>query len=209
MLKEVLVSAKNQEEAIKRGLELLGIDEDSKYNFEILEHPKRGLLGIGSKEAKIVIRYTPTIEEFVSEIIKSLIKEIPNSNFSIEFNLNQNILFVNIKGENIGCLIGRHGLILKSLEFLLNKVIKVNFDNFKVVLDINNYWKNRTLFLYELSDKLVKKCIKFKRKIEFLPLPAHERKVIHIYLSKRSDITVYSVGTGKDRHIVIEPVNNA
>ncbi|AEE15456.1 single-stranded nucleic acid binding R3H domain-containing protein [Thermodesulfobium narugense DSM 14796] len=208
MVKEILVSAKSQEEAIKKGLELLGIDEDFKYDYEVLEQPKKGLLGIGSKEAKIILRYTPTIDELISKVIKSLVKEIPSSNFSIDFNLNENTFYVDVRGENLGCLIGRHGLILKSIEFLLNRIAKINFNNYQINLDINNYWKDRTSFLYELSDKLVKKCIKYKRKVEFLPLPAHERKVIHVYLSKRSDLAVYSVGSGRSRHIVIEPVNN-
>ncbi|AWB11139.1 spoIIIJ-associated protein [Thermodesulfobium acidiphilum] len=208
MIKEIVVSAKSKEEAIKKGLELLGIDEDSKYDFEVLELPKKGLLGIGSREAKIILRYSPTIDELISKVMESLIKEIPNSSFSIDFNLNENVLYVEVKGENLGCLIGRHGLILKSIEFLLNRIAKVNFNNYQVNLDINNYWKDRISFLYELSDKLVKKCIKYKKKVEFLPLPAHERKVIHVYLSKRNDLAVYSVGVGRNRHIVIEPLNN-
>lgn len=207
MVREVFVTAKNQEEAVKRGLELLGIDENSPFDIEVLEQPKKGLLGIGSKEAKIVLRYTPTVEEVVSEIIHSMIKEIPDSTFSLSSHTEEGTHFVEINGENIGCLIGRHGTILKSIEFLLNRIAKVS-SNEIINLDINGYWKSRTTFLYELSDKLAEKCVNYRKKIEFLPLPSHERKVIHVYLSKRNDLKVYSVGVGKNRHIVIEPLNN-
>jgi spoIIIJ-associated protein len=208
MVREVCVTAKNQDEAVKRGLELLGIDENSPFDIEVLEQPKKGLLGIGSKEAKIILRYTPTLNEIVSEVIESLIKEIPDSTFTLNSHLEEDALFVEINGENIGCLIGRHGSILKSIEFLLNRIAKSSSKEYSINLDVNGYWKNRKSFLYELSDKLAEKCINYRKKIEFLPLPSHERKVIHVYLSERSDLKVYSVGIGKNRHIVIEPLNN-
>jgi spoIIIJ-associated protein len=208
MVREVFVTAKNQEEAVKRGLELLGIDENSLFDIEVLEQPKKGLLGIGSKEAKIILRYTPTLGEVISEVIESLIREIPNSTFSLNSYIEEETLFVNISGDNLGCLIGRHGSILKSLEFLLNRIAKTGPTVSNINLDINGYWKSRTSFLLELSDKLADKCIKYRKKIEFLPLPSHERKVIHVYLSKRSDLKVYSVGIGTNRHVVIEPLND-
>jgi len=208
MVREICVTAKNQDEAVKRGLELLGIDENSPFDIEVLEQPKKGLLGIGSKEAKIILRYTPTLNEIVSEVIESLIKEIPDSKFTLNFHLEEDTLFVEINGENIGCLIGRHGSILKSIEFLLNRIAKSSSKEYNINLDINGYWKIRKSFLYELSVKLAEKCINYRKKIEFLPLPSHERKVIHVYLSERSDLKVYSVGIGKNRHIVIEPLNN-
>jgi spoIIIJ-associated protein len=208
MVREVCVTAKNQDEAVKRGLELLGIDENSPFDIEVLEQPKKGLLGIGSKEAKIILRYTPTLNEIVSEVIESLIKEIPDSKFTLNFYIEEDTLSVEINGENIGCLIGRHGSILKSIEFLLNRISKFSSKEYNINLDINGYWKNRKSFLYELSDKLAEKCVNYRKKIEFLPLPSHERKVIHVYLSERSDLKVYSVGIGKNRHIVIEPLNN-
>ncbi|MEO1783580.1 RNA-binding cell elongation regulator Jag/EloR [Thermodesulfobium sp. 4217-1] len=208
MVREVFVTAKNQEEAVKRGLELLGIDENSPFDIEVLEQPKKGLLGIGSKEAKIILRYTPSVEEVISEVIHALINEIPDSTFSLNSYIEGDIHFVEINGDNIGCLIGRHGAILKSIEFLLNRIAKISSNEHSINLDINGYWKSRTAFLYELSDKLAEKCVNYRKKIEFLPLPSHERKVIHVYLSKRNDLKVYSVGVGKTRHIVIEPLTN-
>ena len=140
MKRIIEIKSKNQEEAIKKALEQLNVNE-SDLEIEVLEQPTKGFLGlIGSKEGT----YKFTVKETEIDIAKNFVENIlKNSNVEaiVKVKQDNNLIKVNIEGNDAACLIGRRGETLDSIQFLtglaLNKINKES--DFRVLVDIENY----------------------------------------------------------------------
>ena len=103
-------------------------------------------------------------------------------------------------------LIGQNGQTLVSLQkilgIFLNKKLK---ENFYLNLDINDYKKNKINYLKKLAKDSADEAVFTKEKQILSPMPAYERRIIHMELSERKDVVVKSQGEGFERCVVIEP----
>lgn len=73
------------------------------------------------------------------------------------------------------------------------------------LIDINGYRKKREKFLKDLSKELADEVAKTKRSIMLQPMSSFERRIIHLELAERPDVTTESIGEGPERRIVIRP----
>lgn len=109
--------------------------------------------------------------------------------------------------ETSGILIGKGGENLWAFELLLKTLlIKIKNDNsWRVGVDVNNYRSIYEEKLREIARKAAHQVVITKQSLELPPMPAKDRRIIHLELSLRSDVLTESIGEGKDRHIVIKP----
>ncbi len=113
-----------------------------------------------------------------------------------------------IEGDGSGLLIGKKGQTLDAFQFLVNKI--VNKDNppgekVEVIVDTENY---RLRKRENLRDKAAKLCAKAKRTqkpVWFDPMPASERRIVHMILSEDREVYTKSHGEGPVRRIVVYP----
>lgn len=104
-------------------------------------------------------------------------------------------------------LIGKRGQTLNALEQLVQLVANKHSGNFMIVkIDVENYREKRRVALEQLAERMADKARRSGEKVEFEPMNAYERKIIHNALSTHVDIDTYSVGTDPHRHLVIEPI---
>lgn len=104
-------------------------------------------------------------------------------------------------------LIGKRGQTLNALEQLVQLVANKHSGNFMIVkIDVENYREKRRVALEQLAERMADKARRSGQKVEFEPMNAYERKIIHNALSTHVDIDTYSVGTDPHRHLVIEPI---
>lgn len=121
-----------------------------------------------------------------------------------------NYLVFDLKGDNLGILIGRRGDTLDSLQFLLNLVInEKNSVKVKGIIDIENYRAKREETLIGLSHKLAAKARKTGQKVVLEPMNPQERRIIHMALQNDRRVTTYSEGEEPYRKVVIVPENNS
>jgi len=108
--------------------------------------------------------------------------------------------------DNAKFLIGKNGQNLKALEYIIrllaNKYVK---ENQLVTLDINDYRKSRAQYAIELAKQAVNRVRNNQKAEALLPMPAYERRVIHMELASYPDITTESIGEEPQRRIVIKP----
>lgn len=103
-------------------------------------------------------------------------------------------------------LIGKRGQTLNSLEHLVQLVANKYSGNFMIVkMDVENYREKRKQALEQLAERMADKARRTGQKVEFEPMNAYERKIIHHALSTHIDIDTYSVGSDPNRYLVIEP----
>lgn len=115
-------------------------------------------------------------------------------------------LTFDLKGQNLGILIGRRGDTLDSLQFLLNLVINdKNGAKVKGIIDIENYRAKREETLIGLSHKLAAKARKTGQKVVLEPMNPQERRIIHMALQNDRRVSTYSEGEEPYRKVVIVP----
>ena len=119
-------------------------------------------------------------------------------------------VYVEINGEGLGTLIGRHGDVLDSLQYLANitagRAQKNNPDRkeyVKICLDIENYRAKREETLKALAIRKAEQAISTHRNIALEPMLAYERRIIHAELQNFEGVYTYSVGSDNDRKVII------
>lgn len=205
MKRIIEIKSKNQEEAIKKALEQLNVNE-SDLEIEVLEQPTKGFLGlIGSKEGT----YKFTVKETEIDIAKNFVENIlKNSNVEaiVKVKQDNNLIKVNIEGNDAACLIGRRGETLDSIQFLtglaLNKINKES--DFRVLVDIENYRSKREDSLVRYANKVAREVAKTKKTKKLDYMNPYERRIVHSALQNDKYVTTYSEGTDPYRRLVIE-----
>ncbi len=197
-------TAKTVQEAISAALEELKTARED-VEVEIIDEGNKGIFGlIGNKMAKIRV----TVKEFPAEIAKSFLMDIFDKmgvNAEVEHEENEDCLTLNIKGKDIGILIGRRGETLDALQYLASLVINKGKDDYKrVVVDIENYRQKREQTLIKLADRLAQRVIKYKKSVTLEPMNPYERRIIHASLQDNKYIETYSVGDEPNRKVVIK-----
>ncbi|TSA44586.1 hypothetical protein D4R51_03480 [bacterium] len=99
-------------------------------------------------------------------------------------------------------------VILPAVEYLVNLMTRrENIPSY--VLDINYYRRERERLIVELAKAAAKKAMVTKSEVTLPAMNAYERRLVHVEISTRPDLKTESVGVGKDRHIIIQPITNS
>ncbi len=204
------VSAKTVEEAIDLGLKQLDADR-AEVDVVVVTEGRAGILGIGSEPARV--RVTP--REKTPEAI-SIAQEVLQEMFDLmevdaEVRLRTNSiagedLSIDIMGDDSGLLIGRGGTTLSSLQFMVNFIVSKRLTEWTPVnIDVEGYRQRRYKYLETLAERLAKRVRNTGRPFTLDPMPANERRVIHMALARNSQVTTESTGVGSERRLSIRP----
>ena len=114
---------------------------------------------------------------------------------------------ISLKMEEPQILIGEGGQTLAEIQHLLKAILKrkVIEENFYIDLDINNYKKKKIEYLKELARSAADEVALTKKEKTLLPMPAYERRIVHLELASRADVTTESIGQEPERKVVISP----
>ena len=118
----------------------------------------------------------------------------------------QETIFLKVESKEPQILIGENGNSLFSIQHLLKAILKRKIkDHFFIDVDINNYKQNKIKYLKELAKNLADKVSLTKKEEILPPMPPYERRIIHLELAERGDVTTQSVGREPKRRVVIKP----
>jgi spoIIIJ-associated protein len=118
---------------------------------------------------------------------------------------------LNILGDDLGILIGRRGQTLVSLQQIVRLIVSHKTDaRLPIVLDVEGYKQRRCEGLRVLANRLAEQVKARKAPFAMEPMPAFERRVIHLELASHPDVYTESTGLGEARKVVISPkkINN-
>ncbi len=224
MRRQIEQEGKTVEEAMKQGLQTLGLSE-AEVTVEIIEREKSGFLGIGSKPAKVRLTALEEQDEPAQEIspekyeqghnagnkakeFLSQVFEKMNLEVKVEYTIGEKEIRINLSGDEMGAVIGRRGETLDALQYLTTLAVnKSSDDYYKISLDTENYRSEREKTLQNLALRLAEKAKKNRRNVSLEPMNAYERKIIHSALQEDDMIQTYSVGEEPNRKIIISPKN--
>ena len=198
------ITAKTVDDAITEGLIKLGTTSD-KIETEIIEKGSSGFLGIGSKPAVVRIRKKFTIQDYVRNFLNDVFHAM-GMDVEIVINLSedQKNVDVELKGNDMGVLIGKRGQTLDSLQYLTNLALGKQVNEFvKVKIDTEDYRRRRKETLENLAKNIAYKVKRTKRPISLEPMNPFERRVIHSALQSDRYVNTHSEGEEPYRHVVV------
>ena len=233
----IVKKGKSIEEATELALAELNITKDDAV-IEVLQESAKGFLGIGAKDAEVKVtvkteaevKEAPVKKEKVSqptvkatrtggvyssespaENAKNFITDILTAmglDVTVTAELNDDIVNVNLEGENMGVVIGKRGDTLDSIQYLTSLVVNQKSENYiKVSIDTENYREKREEALCALSQRLASKVARTGKKFALEPMNPYERRIIHSNLQANEDVTTFSIGQEPYRKVVIAPKN--
>jgi spoIIIJ-associated protein len=214
-MESVEISAKTEEEAVDLALADLGLSR-SEVEIVVVKRGRTGLFGFGSEEVRV--RVTPLgqlpeetlgIVSMAKEVIESILTFI---GVPASVNLEERELgdresaAFDIRGEDLGILIGRRGETLSALQYLTNLVVSRRVKaRVGVVVDVEGYRQRRHEALRSLAQRLADRVKATGRPETLEPMPSSERRIIHLELSDSEDVATESVGQGDERKVCVVP----
>ena len=113
---------------------------------------------------------------------------------------------LDIEGEDLGLLIGRRGATLSALQYLVNVMVTRKLSSrVLVTVDVEHYHRRREESLRNLALRMADRVRQSRRPITLEPMPAAERRIIHLTLVDNQYVQTLSVGQGDERKVVIRP----
>jgi spoIIIJ-associated protein len=113
-------------------------------------------------------------------------------------------VLLEIKGEDLGILIGRRGQTLSSLQYIVRLILNNKTGSYlPVVLDVEGYRKRRDESLKALAFRIAEQVKTRRMPFKMEPMPAYERRVIHMALADDYDVVTASTGEGELRRVVV------
>ena len=214
------ISAKTVEEAIQHALEQLGLSRDE-VEVNVLKEGRSGVLGLGVEEARISVRPLvpmPKEEDGVVETAKGVIERlltvmglsasvVPYTEPLIEGEKAANApIAFNINGDDLGILIGRRGQTLSCLQYIVRLIVSHQMKvEVPITIDVEGYKQRRLESLRALAQRLAEQVSDKKSPFTLEPMPAYERRIIHLTLAGHPDVATHSIGFGEARKVVIAP----
>lgn len=159
-----------------------------------------------NKEIEIIKKTLPILASKIGIPIEAV--EINDcSHYKIgEEDLPQEAISVNIKSQEPGVLIGQRGANLSALQHLARLVIRAKLGKpVYFILDINGYKAQKIQSLKRLAENVARIVGRSRRSFILQPMRAYDRRIIHLTLALKNDVTTISVGEEPERRVEIKP----
>lgn len=197
---------KNVDEAITNACVDMGITAD-KLTYEVVEKGSSGFLGIGSKAAVIMAKQNESIDEIAKSFLADVLAAMDITakiNVEVEEGEKENVINIDVIGDDMGILIGKRGQTLDSLQYLVSLVVNKGSEKFnRVRLDTENYRERRKATLENLAKNIAIKVKRIKKPVALEPMNPYERRIIHSALQDDKYCTTKSEGEEPYRHVVV------
>jgi spoIIIJ-associated protein len=151
-----------------------------------------------------------TIPDEPAERVRAIVARVVNAlglHATVDIDESDDEIRATVNGEDLGLLIGKHGLTIDALQHLaFRAAFRGEEIRKQVVVDAAGYRERREGALHRMADRAAAEALRYARPVELEPMRATERKILHTYLSERSDVETHSEGDEPDRRLVVSPV---
>jgi spoIIIJ-associated protein len=203
----VEVSGKSREEALAEALKLLDATEDQVKVESVGETESKGFLGFGAQTViNLRVRKLPSSLELARECLRMALASMDIEAEVILREQDADYLYLDLEGEDLGRVIGRHGQTLEALQLVAGLITtKTSFDRKRVVLDAAGYRERRHEKLVDEAKHIADRALRSGQQQVLRPMNSAERRVIHMAISQIEGVSTHSEGEGEERHILLVP----
>lgn len=168
-------------------------DESSSQEYE----------GEGQQSEEEVDRIADTAIEAIQDILKYFnVGEVTIE----EYEGDEGELILDITGDDLAVLIGRHGRTLDSLQFLISSITsRIVGHRYPIVVDVEGYKARQRQKIEDIALNAADKAVDQDRSIKLRPMTPYERRIVHIALRGDDRVETVSEGEGRARRVVVSP----
>ncbi len=192
-----------------------------KVEISVINEGRSGILGIGSEEARISVKYSPCSQDKNLETIETarevLEKLLAMMGFQADVNViapeqEQDIdgesasITLNIEGPDLGDLIGRKGSTIEALQYLVRLITtRLTKTRTPIMIDVQSYRQRRFDSLRTLALNVALQVKNTKSSCRLEPMSPFERRIVHMALADDPDVITESTGEGESRKVIVMP----
>ncbi|HLA24969.1 MAG TPA: RNA-binding cell elongation regulator Jag/EloR [bacterium] len=192
------------EEATERALMQLGASHED-VDVEVLDAGTRGVLGLGARDARVRVTLREGAAAAAHRLADRLL-QVMGFATTVRAREAADTVTVEVRGQDLGALIGRRGGTLEAVELLLGAMVaKETGLRSRIILDVEGYWERRSAYLEKLARQTAERVQRDGRRILLAPMPARERRVIHSLLADHPAVMTFSQGEGLERRVIVAP----
>jgi len=142
------------------------------------------------------------IKKEIEDFLRKMTIEVETESFQQK----EDTVFFDIRVKEPQILIGEQGQTLLDIQHLLSVILRKKIEEkFFLDLDINDYKKKKIEYLKEMARSVADEVALIKKEKALPAMPAYERRIIHMELAERGNVTTESVGEEPERRLVIKP----
>ncbi len=213
----VEASGKTIDEALEAALSDLGLTRDQ-VAVEVLSEGRGGILGIGGEPARVRVTPLASAEgpagedtDFAVTTLRDLLRlmgvdaevtarapETPGDGVGMVKAV------LDVTGDDLGILIGRRGETLGSLQYVVNLIAGRKLGAKSIfAVDVEGYRRRREDSLRKLALRMAARVKESGRSVTLEPMPANERRIVHLALAQDPKVMTASLGEGESRKVSI------
>lgn len=204
--KQVIAQANTTEHAIEKALTHLQITREQATLVQVLQKPRKGILGFLKRDAKVLVRCNRSPDERAEQFLRACLDQMGiHSELTFSPGPVTQSKYIHLRSEQLTTLLDRKGRTMEALQYLVNLV--ANRDHPQPIqyrLDVNGSQKERDQQLIQLAERVSAKVKKERRSIKLVPMPAFERKMIHTLIKQDPALTTESEGIEPNRSVVVK-----
>ncbi len=123
-----------------------------------------------------------------------------------EYEGDEGELILDITGDDLAILIGRHGRTLDALQFVVSAItVRSMGFRYPVIVDVEGYKSRQREKLESIAHSTANKAASQHRSVKMRPMTPYERRIVHIALRDDDRVDTASEGEGSARHVVVVP----
>ena len=217
----VEIIAPSVQEAIARGAAELGADP-GQLLVEVLDEGGEAMLGLGSRQARVRLSLLrrPALPfemddnslQATEAVVRDLLDHLAvrgkvQARWGEPSDPDQEPpLLVDIEGDDLSVLIGHRGETLSALQYITRLIVARELGRATpVVIDVEGYRARREQQLRQLARRMAEQALEQGKTTTLEPMPAGERRIIHLELRDHEKVYTESVGEGDQRKVTIIP----
>lgn len=202
------------EDAISRGLEALNVARNEVDVLVLETNPRATRVRISVKTGEPNITSSDDLkvaERIVTELLGKM--KLPASvtaemtpAVEAEDEEHSPVIAINVHGENLGNLIGRRGETLDNLQYITRLLAAKELGRYvNIAIDVEGYKSHREVVLKQLALNMAERVVTARKPVSLEPMPANERRIVHLALRNHPGVRTESVGVGERRKVTIVP----
>jgi spoIIIJ-associated protein len=203
----VKMKGKTVEDAVSMALQVLGKTRDE-VEVKVLSEAEGGVLGVfGGKEAEVEVSIKLPVGDEAKSVVQEILDKMGFLTLVSIKNEENDTVQLDIKGEDMGRIIGRAGTTIDSLQYLSSLILsKKHSKRVRVLVDAEGYREKRQKIVTQDADVIAREVESLGKEKAFPPMTAADRRIIHMHIQdKYPNLTSFSIGEGSSRHLVIAP----
>ena len=207
MTGSVKMKGKTVEEAITMALQVLGKTRDE-VDVKVLSEAEGGVLGVfGGKDAEVEVSPKLPLGEESKTVVQEILDKMGFMTLVSIKSEEADTVNLDIKGEDMGRIIGRAGSSIDSLQYLASLILsKKHSKRVRVLVDAEGYREKRQKMITQDAEAVAREVETTGKERAMPPMSAADRRITHMYIQESfPGLTSNSRGEGAGRQIVIAP----